>query len=144
MTYDHDDRRYFEREAERELLATGKYILASEARPAPTQANEAPMTDQKAIEWTESDGTACRMAVYRQPGDYHATQATPADIAAAGYVPAAECERLRAELAELRGQVVWGLRITYPRQSVGLSDDAVFAKWRDGLIEQGWTPEAKP
>lgn len=40
--------------------------------------------EERAIEWTEfSSGTACRLAVYRQPGDYHATQATADDLIAA-------------------------------------------------------------
>jgi len=37
-------------------------------------------TNGKALEWIGAEGEACRLAVYRKPGDYHATQGDVDDL----------------------------------------------------------------
>lgn len=63
------------------------------------------MTDQKAIEWTAPGALSFRLHIetWDGLGPHQQRLATPADLAAAGYIPAAECSRLRTELGELRG-----------------------------------------
>jgi hypothetical protein len=57
-----------------------------------------------------------------------------------------ECTReptAEDELAKLKSAIVFDVRDTYTRRSIGMSDEAVFAKWLDGVKERGWTPGGK-
>lgn len=47
------------------------------------------------------------------------------------------------ELAELKEAIVFDVRSTYARRSIGMSDADVFAKWLFGVKERGWTGKAE-
>ncbi len=56
------------------------------------------MTDEQKPIVFERDGVEHRLAVYEEPGPHHARQATTDDLRAAGWAPASELAKLRAQL----------------------------------------------
>ncbi len=46
--------------------------------------------------------------------------------------------RAARELHDLRSAIVFDVRDTYTRRSIGMSDQEVFEKWLSGVEERGW------